>query len=764
MKKTISKLKEKRLFNRTVLLLFIFIFASLGLYTLINSKAAVNDQYTPAGQATSALDPTGKTIPTSNYAIPSGAIFMSTSGDDANNGNSITTPVKTINRAITLARATTAKTVVVRGGEYRDGYKANIPSGVGTISDNITIQAYPNESPWFTGADIVNNGWTSSGNIWVRDWSTPQFCRGTYYDLMPNGFSQIKQTSNQYDGSNNCTWWDSSRDPAYPVVADPQMAFIGSTQLAQKGSLAEVTAGSKSFYYDWNARKIYISENPTTNSVELATRPGFAVFGGAYNFAVKGIGFKRFASAHRGNVEASVVFSGLGGSSNPAGQAQFEKVVLTENAGATLAFSGPKNNTWVKNSVLAFNNGGGMAGNGFASTNKGYNGAPAPKNNILVEGSIFNSNNQGMFDTMCTQSCGVGAIKFNNMATFTVKNNIFENTKSKGGNGFWCDIDCSNGVIVGNIVRNNGGRGIFYEISSKGIIANNLVYDNDGAGISVFSASTKVYNNTVINKVGPTVEAFWISDDSRPAPDKGETWQYTAEQNQAAIDQLCAGIAPNCRVPSLGPNTNALEFANNLVVAQPGTNGARLLNFGNTASTYNKPPNTNSYEYFNVMDYNIYYAPTNRNIYLFANTDAIKTPAQLRTVSGQPWEQNTILVSTDGDPFSSRSTEDFRLKTDSQAYIQKGKPLPADVAAVMGQQTGAQLPRGAQLSPTSPTPPPTTKTGDLNNDNKVDVLDLSILLSNWDPTASKPKSIADINNDNKVDVLDLSALLSNWGK
>jgi hypothetical protein len=57
-----------------------------------------------------------------------------------------------------------------------------------------------------------------------------------------------------------------------------------------------------------------------------------------------------------------------------------------------------------------------------------------------------------------------------------------------------------------------------------------------------------------------------------------------------------------------------------------------------------------------------------------------------------------------------------------------------------------------------------TKTGDLNNDNKVDVLDLSILLSNWDPTASKPKSIADINNDNKVDVLDLSALLSNWGK
>jgi hypothetical protein len=38
------------------------------------------------------------------------------------------------------------------------------------------------------------------------------------------------------------------------------------------------------------------------------------------------------------------------------------------------------------------------------------------------------------------------------------------------------------------------------------------------------------------------------------------------------------------------------------------------------------------------------------------------------------------------------------------------------------------------------------------------------MLSNWDPTGSKPKTAADINNDNKVDVLDLSALLSNWGK
>jgi hypothetical protein len=59
---------------------------------------------------------------------------------------------------------------------------------------------------------------------------------------------------------------------------------------------------------------------------------------------------------------------------------------------------------------------------------------------------------------------------------------------------------------------------------------------------------------------------------------------------------------------------------------------------------------------------------------------------------------------------------------------------------------------------------PTGKVGDLNNDNKVDILDLSRLLSLWDPNATKPKSYADINGDNKVDVIDMSTLLSNWGK
>jgi hypothetical protein len=60
---------------------------------------------------------------------------------------------------------------------------------------------------------------------------------------------------------------------------------------------------------------------------------------------------------------------------------------------------------------------------------------------------------------------------------------------------------------------------------------------------------------------------------------------------------------------------------------------------------------------------------------------------------------------------------------------------------------------------TTPPPPPTTKVGDLNNDNLVNILDLSILLSKFNTT----DVAADLNKDGKVDLLDLSVLLSKWG-
>lgn len=53
--------------------------------------------------------------------------------------------------------------------------------------------------------------------------------------------------------------------------------------------------------------------------------------------------------------------------------------------------------------------------------------------------------------------------------------------------------------------------------------------------------------------------------------------------------------------------------------------------------------------------------------------------------------------------------------------------------------------------------------GDLNGNGKVDLPDLSVLLSKWNQTGV-PITQGDVNADGKVNLTDLSILLSNWGK
>jgi hypothetical protein len=56
------------------------------------------------------------------------------------------------------------------------------------------------------------------------------------------------------------------------------------------------------------------------------------------------------------------------------------------------------------------------------------------------------------------------------------------------------------------------------------------------------------------------------------------------------------------------------------------------------------------------------------------------------------------------------------------------------------------------------------KTGDINGDNAVNVLDLSVLLSNWSRTsATWTNQKCDLSIDGTVTILDLSVLLTNWG-
>jgi hypothetical protein len=59
------------------------------------------------------------------------------------------------------------------------------------------------------------------------------------------------------------------------------------------------------------------------------------------------------------------------------------------------------------------------------------------------------------------------------------------------------------------------------------------------------------------------------------------------------------------------------------------------------------------------------------------------------------------------------------------------------------------------------TPPPTPKTGDLNSDNAVDILDYNLLVSHFGQTGSGV--VGDINSSGKVDIFDFNLLVGNFG-
>jgi hypothetical protein len=109
------------------------------------------------------------------------------------------------------------------------------------------------------------------------------------------------------------------------------------------------------------------------------------------------------------------------------------------------------------------------------------------------------------------------------------------------------------------------------------------------------------------------------------------------------------------------------------------------------------------------------------------------------------------------------STSTFCPQANAANYdwLKKDLDLTATRTACREGNGSVSPPPAPQPPPTPPPPPPSTpKPGDLNGDNKVDIFDLSTLLSHY----GSSDAVSDINNDGTVNIFDLSILLSNYGK
>lgn len=581
----------------------------------------------PTTMGPTTLDKTGNSVPKTNYAIPAGAVFASPHGNDANAGTEAA-PVKSINQAVKLA--SDGGTIVLRQGQFRDWYHdPKDPKKYGFVTKALTFQAYPGESPWFNGSDIVPAGdWTqvSGTSTWSMPWSTPQFCDGQYYSRPLT--AQLKSPN-----AGPCAHFDMT-DASNPLAGDPQMLFSDATPLKQVASKAELTA--RTFFYDWNERRMYIGAAPSGRTIEAAVRPLAMVLSNkGAGFRFRGVGFHRYATNQFHNMTNSVLY--VGGS-----KAVIEDSVFSYNAAGGPSFSSPLPGSEIRRSVFAYNGYTAVGANG--TSQKGV------RNDFVLDSSVFFRNNTENFGTSCTISCGQAAAKFAHMVGMTLSNNIVEYTGGNAG-GLWCDLDCSDSKIVNNTIKGNAGAGIFYEVSSKGIIAGNVI-SGSSFGISVASATTKVYNNTLVDNT----QGINVYDDQRTRGVDG--WN------------------------DVGPDTRGVEVVNNVVAGK----NYSLMGAGQRINP--TAPNTSGEHVFSKVDHNVFHQTNGTSpIYVWIrNSNGTQYPFRKAAdlYSARGFEKSGTWLNGSADPlFVDKANGDYRLRTDSAAH-QTAEELPADVADAMG--------------------------------------------------------------------------------
>ena len=143
------------------------------------------------------------------YAVPPGAIVVSTTGKDTAAGTT-SAPLRTLGRAISVAAS--GRTIVLRGGTYHEAVR--IPS-----NKKLTIQSWSGEAVWLDGS-IAVSGWVRDGATWRHDGWTYQF------DHSP--------TDTRGAPDNTADHWR-YLNAEYPMAAHPDQIWIDGVALRQVG-------------------------------------------------------------------------------------------------------------------------------------------------------------------------------------------------------------------------------------------------------------------------------------------------------------------------------------------------------------------------------------------------------------------------------------------------------------------------------------------------------------------------------------------------
>lgn len=374
------------------------------------SPGGGDGEYTPpAAQVAGAA-----ALGTTSYAIPStGPVYYvnPVSGNDDNSGT-LVSPKRTAKSTIMQRRGEGSEsqpvTIVLRGGIYEEG---DIQPGNGY---HIRVQAFPGETVWFDGSEIISGGWTNNGNgTWSRAY-TPQPIPALGVDIL-QGYAQAHY---------------------------PDAFFVDGAELWQLADGA--TPNAEQFSVNRGANTVTIGVNPSGKEIRSTTQN--RLFFSGSRIDLLGVGVRRYSGAQT-TLNVALFYAGT--STNTV----IENCIFTQlgRSGVELA----RGNCRVSRCTFV------DCGQSGIMANEAHD--------LVLENNVFRRLNRGRWQSQPQ----TGAVKMTRSRGTRVRYNIVEDIS--GGNGIWWDVYCTDVQIYGNYIDGASpttstyiNSGINYEESSGG--------------------------------------------------------------------------------------------------------------------------------------------------------------------------------------------------------------------------------------------------------------------------------------------------------
>ena len=483
--------------------------------------------------------------------------YVSPTGSDSNSCLSSAAACLTIAHAESLSAA--GDTINIAAGMYRltSGTNGHYTSNGGQIAaKNGQTFVGPSCTPTSAPCSAILSGSVqlTSGQILGPDGDD------NYY---ATGFTQQGNT------------YGYACDTGWAGCNYPEDLYVDGSPYQHMNLSSEASLSAGTWWFNYSTDTIYLPAalTPTFvsgNTVEIGVlNTVFSASTGASGVTVDNLTVEEFASqlGEGGGVDPNY---GLASSATSATNWQVENSYLTLNhsAGLRVGFG-----MQALNDVITANGEFGIGG-GLAP------GSSITPSGLVVEGNTVTLNNYAHV----SPGFGAGGIKFGNTADAVVRGNVVENNI---GNGIHFDVNSVNPLIDGNTLSGNAdtvapggaGNGIICEISELGCtIRNNLVsFAGTGGAFGIVSSTTsgsQAYCNVITEPSGV---------------------------NNAAWEVLAANRGNNTVQPNLGAQivSTGNYFHHNTVIWDTGTGSGGYAQF-DTANqpnffVNNTPPDYNSY-------------------------------------------------------------------------------------------------------------------------------------------------------------------------